>query len=216
MSKILRRGRVEEAVLVAWDVTGERVQEASERAAKVEVELALRDARFLEVEDVQEAVTEAGAHRVGRLHRRRRTRRNASPVHAERGDGVEAVGPEQRRVPGHRRAPVVPDDRSALDPERVEQPHEVTDQVELRVLGHLAGHVGLPVATLVGRDRMEAGLSQSDELMSPRVPALGKTVAQDHGAAVVGPRLGDVHGDPVGRDVPVPDVVHGPSCWSVR
>ena len=116
MSKSPLRGRVEEAVLVARDVAGERVEQAAERAAKVDVELALGDTRLLEVEDVEEVVAERGAHGVGRLHRRRRARRDAAPVHAEGGDGVEPVGPEQRRVPRHRRAPVVADDRGALDP----------------------------------------------------------------------------------------------------
>ena len=78
------------------------------------------------------------------------------------------------------------------------------------------GHVGLPVAALVGRDRVVARLAEGDELMAPRVPALGEPVAQDDRTAVVGPRLGDVHGDAVGGDAPVPDAVHGPSCWPVR
>ena len=185
-------------------------------AAKVDVELGLGDARLLEVEDVEEAVAEPGAHGVGRLHRRGWARRDPAPVHAERGDRVETVGPEQRGVPRHRRAPIVADDRGALDAERVEQPDQVADQVELGVLPDLGGHVGLPVAALVGRDRVEAGLPQGDELVAPRVPALGKAVAQDDRTAVVGSRLGDVHGDAVGRDAPVPDVVHEPSCWPVR
>ena len=55
-------------------------------------------------------------------------------MHAEGGNRIEAVGPEQRGVPCHRRAPVVADHRGALDTDRVEQPDQIADQVELGVL----------------------------------------------------------------------------------
>src|SRR4029078_3883448 len=85
------RGRVEEAVLVTRNIAGELVQKATERATKVAIELALGDTGLLEVQHVQKVVAQRGAHRLGRLRRRGRPRRDPAPVHAERSHGIEAV-----------------------------------------------------------------------------------------------------------------------------
>ena len=80
---------------------------------------------------------------------------------------------------------------------------EVADQMDLGVVAHLGRHVGLAVPALVGRQHVEAGIGQRDELVTPRVPALGEPVAQHHRGPVGRPRLGDVHADAVGVDEPV-------------
>ena len=121
-------------------------------------------------------------------------------MHAQPDDRVEPIGPEQRRVPRHRRAPVVPDDRCAFDAEGVEHPDDVADEVELGVLVDPARHVGLAVAALVGRDRVVPGVAEGAELVPPRVPAFREAMTQHDGAPVGGPGLGHVHPDPVGVD----------------
>ena len=124
---------------------------------------------------------------------------------AERGDGAEAVGAQQRAVPRDRTAPVVADDDRGVDAARVEQADDVADEMELRVLVDARGHVGGAVAALVGREHVVAGVTQCLQLVTPRVPALGESVAEHDGGPVVGPGVGDVHADAVGVDVPVAD-----------
>ena len=92
--------------------------------------------------------------------------------------------------------------------ERVEQADDVADEVQLRVLVDRLGRIGLAVAALVGRDDVEARIAECVELVPPRVPALGEAVAQHDERAVSGPRLRDVHSDPVGVDEAVRDLGH--------
>ena len=53
------------------------------------------------------------------------------------------------------------------------------------------GRVGAAVAAHVGRDGVVAGRGERRELVPPRVPALGKAVAEQHERPLAG--LGDVH-----------------------
>ena len=108
-------------------------------------------------------------------------RRPARPErHAEADDAAEAVGAQQRGVPGHRRAPVVAGDHRLLGTERIEQADHVADQVQQRVLVDRLRAVGLAVAAHVGRDGVVAGLRQRGELVAPGIPGLRKAVAQQH------------------------------------
>ena len=90
----------------------------------------------------------------------RRHRRDPGEVDAERGDGPEAVGAQQRAVPRDRSAPVVAHDDRGVDPARVEQADDVADQVELGVLVDARGHVGGAVAPLVGCEHVVPGVAQ--------------------------------------------------------
>ncbi len=90
----------------------------------------------------------------------------------------------------------------------VEETDDVSDEVELRVRLDRFGGVGLAVPSLVGRDDVVAGIGQRAELVAPRVPALGESVAQHDERAVGRARLGDVHADAVGVDEAVGDVGH--------
>ncbi len=69
----------------------------------------------------------------------------------------KAVGPEQRRMPRHRRAPVMPDDHRLLGAQRCGETHRVADQMEDRVLVDRLRLVGQPIAAHVGRDGVVAG-----------------------------------------------------------
>ena len=132
------RGRVEEAVLVARDVARERVQEAAERSDE-----GRRRARTRR--------RPAPGSR-GRRGSCRRARRACASVGFIDGVGRGAIPPQctLRAATASKRsgrsnaachatgaAPVVADHRGALDAERVEQPDQVADQVELGVLPHL-------------------------------------------------------------------------------
>ena len=55
--------------LVTGNVARDAVEGRGQRAAEIGVELRLGHTRFLEVEDVQEAVAERGTDHLGRLHR---------------------------------------------------------------------------------------------------------------------------------------------------
>ena len=98
----------------------------------IALELGLGDARLLEVELIEQRVVGL-RHRRGRAHGRARPERDA-----QADDGAEAVGPQQRSVPGDRRAPVVAGDHRLSLAERVEQADHVADQVQERVLGRSA------------------------------------------------------------------------------
>ena len=99
-------------------------------------------------------------------------------------------------------------DHGLLLAERGDQADDVADQVQLRVLVDGLGRSRLPVAALVGGDRVVAGLGQRRELVAPRVPGLGEAVAEHDEGTLAG--LGDVHLDAVGLDGAVLDVGHGP------
>ena len=86
--------RIEEPELVAGNVARDAVEGRGQRTAEIGVELGFGHTRFLEVEDVQEAVAERG----------RASARSASPRGvgtgatpekwtSQRRDGVKAVGP---------------------------------------------------------------------------------------------------------------------------
>jgi hypothetical protein len=80
----------------------------------------------------------------------------------------------------------------------VDEPHDVAEVMEQRVLLDALGTVASPIAAQVGRYRMETGLRQRPELMPPGIPALGKTVAEDDERPAA--LLGHVQADAVRLD----------------
>ena len=89
-------------------------------------------------------------------------------------------GVEDRHRPRHEAAPVV----AALDAESVEQRDEVAGQM-LEVVGlDPLGRIAATVATLVGRDHVEAGTGESGDLVTPGVGELREAMAEhDRGPA---------------------------------
>jgi hypothetical protein len=81
--------------------------------------------------------------------------------HAQTDHRPEAVGAQLRRMPRHRRAPVVPGNYRLVG-----------------IAVDLLRHIGQPVAAHIGRERIEAGRRQRTQLMPPGIPAFGKAVAQ--------------------------------------
>ena len=118
-------------------------------------------------------VTGERLHRVARTHRSARKIRNAQQRYR-----AKDVGTQQRRIPCHRCAPIVAGDHRRLDAEAVDQPDDIADEVQDVVRLDRGGRVGLPVAALVGRDDAKACRRERGNLMPPRVPRLGPSVAQ--------------------------------------
>ena len=77
--------------------------------------------------------------------------------HAEAGNGAEAVRAQACRLPGDMRAPIMADDNGRWRFEGIEQPHQVSDQMEDRVLIDCLRPVALAVAAHVRSDGVEAG-----------------------------------------------------------
>lgn len=95
-----------------------------------------------------------------------------------------ARGVEDRHRPRREAAPVVAGEHGALDAESVEQRDEVAGQM-LEVVGlDPLGRVAATVATLVGRDHVEAGTGESGDLVAPGVDELREAMAEhDRGPA---------------------------------
>jgi hypothetical protein len=102
-----------------------------------------------------------------------RPKRHTEPNHAS-----EAVGAHQRGMPRDWRAPVMAGDYRLRRTETIEQPYHVTDEMEQRVLIDRLGAVGPTVAAHVRSHCPEPGLGKSAKLMTPRVPGLGKPMAE--------------------------------------
>ncbi len=173
--------RVDEGLLGAArarGVTRGGVQQLAQGGAGVRGELGLCDAGFLEVVPV-EAPAEPLPHGPQRWLPAPEGRRHAQPRHP-----AHHVRPQQRGVPGHRRAPVVPDDERPLLAQRADQPDHVPHQVQDAVVGHVLGVVAAAVPALVRRDHPEAGLGQRPELVPPGVPGLREAVQQQHERAL--------------------------------
>src|SRR5208283_347142 len=100
--------------------------------------------------------------------------------HAQQGDGAKQVGPEECGRLRDPCAPVMPHDHDRLGAERVDQSDQIAGELKDVVSLDRRGTVGLPVAAHIRRDRVEPGVGQRADLMPPRVPRLGKAVAQQH------------------------------------
>lgn len=145
------------------------------------LDFGLGSARLLEVLDVELLVTTHRSHRRQRPYGRRWSERDRQPS-----DNGEHVRSHHRRVPGDGRAPVVTDDRRCLG---TEGRHEtdvvgnqanhaiVVDRQRLRraaVAAHVDGHGAVP------------GRGERGDLVSPRVPRLGKAMDEQHQRAGTG------------------------------
>ena len=206
------RRRVEEAELVAGHVARDPVEHRAEGAAEVGVELTLGDARAPGSRGGRGTrrptrrawrrwASPAGSallrrHRSGRSGRRRRGTDRAGATRC-----ASATGPPQS----------CPTTTAVSIPDASSTPTRSPTRCSMRVLVDARRHVGGAVAPLVGSEHVEPGVAERAQLVSPRVPALGEPVAQHDRRPVLGPRLGDVHADAVGVDVPMADraaVVH--------
>lgn len=124
------------------------------------------------------------------------------------------------------------------DGEEVEDGCEIGDEVVPGGALWLRRLVGEAVAAAVGRDALEAGGGEGEHLVPPRVPDLGKSMEEKHGALLpcsekgsVGGRrveewevgaltasgVGYVEGDAIDVEERVLDLVHPPSpgCWEL-
>jgi hypothetical protein len=91
---------------------------------------------------------------------------------------------------------------------RIQQAHDIADQMEHRVRIDRLRPVALAVTAHVGGDRMEACRGERVDLVTPRVPAFRKAVAQqDKGALAL---LDDIQADAVGLDDLLDRFAHGP------
>ena len=104
-------------------------EHAAHRRRGIACEVRVGDAGLLEVHDVEERVAEDLAH-----HRNRRDGCTRDERHAHADDSRDALGREQRELPHHHRAPVVPDEHGALFTDVVEEPEQVVGEVHDVVL----------------------------------------------------------------------------------
>lgn len=176
-----RAGGHEVRVGLGHGVGGERGIETGQPAADVRFDLALGPARLLEVGDVELLLpAEPREHLAGAGATRRGVR------HAQQGDGVEDVRPEQRRVRGDRRAPVVPDDHRGTLAECLHHGRVVLHQLGHPVRHHRLRLRGAAVSAHVHGDRAVSRRGQHRQLVAPRVPGLREAVQQqDQGPAAL-------------------------------
>jgi hypothetical protein len=115
--------------------------------------------------------------------------------------GCDAVGVQLGGCPGKAGARIVPNEHRPFFAECVHEAEDIGKLVAQAVALNILGCVRLADSTQVGRDGVVAGCGQCRELVAPRVPHLGKAMDHHHQRPVA--RLGDVHADPVGLDLPV-------------
>ena len=84
----------------------------------------------------------------------------------------------QRELPGHRAAPVVPDDRRLLALEMADDRRDVADEQAHVVVLDARRLVAQVVAALIDGHDLEA-IRQRRHLMPPRVPEVGEAVNHD-------------------------------------
>ena len=102
------------------------------------------------------------------------------------------------RGPSHRRAPVVADNDRLLLAEGMHQGDDVAGQMQDRIGGDVLRCIARAIAALIGCDDPESGIGERRNLVAPRVPGLGESVAQHDQRPVAG--LGNVQFDVVDFD----------------
>jgi hypothetical protein len=113
---------------------------------------------------------------------------------AERDERPHPVRPVQAEAPGGERAPVVRGHEHLPLAERVEERHQVADDVQRGVLlGAAVGHVGAAVPAHVGRHGAVPRGGQRRHLVAPGVPRLREAVEQQHRWRAGRPGLRHVH-----------------------
>jgi hypothetical protein len=92
----------------------------------------------------------------------------------------EAIRTHQRGVPDKDAPPVMTDKNGLLLTERVEQAHQIPNQMEQRIDSGIGGLVGLAVSPQIRDDDMVASLSQRGHLIPPGVPQFREAVTEQH------------------------------------
>src|SRR5437016_3246963 len=160
------------------------------------------------------SLSQAGNFAGAPWHDACRPHRAARPEwHAERGNRAEAVGAQARRLPGDVGAPIMADDHGGPGLERIEQAHEIADQMKDRVLIYRLGYLALAVAAHIRCYGVEARCGERADLVAPGIPGFGKTVAQEHQRSLT--LLGDVEADAVALDYSLGRLAHVGSSLQV-
>ena len=105
----------------------------------------------------------------------------------------------------------MPDEDRSLLADGIEETEEVVGQMHDVVVLDGRWAVGCAVAALVGGDDAKSLVGQGSELVTPRVPELGEAVAEHHQWPLA--QFGDVHGDAIGGDRAMSDLVHEPRLY---
>jgi hypothetical protein len=95
-----------------------------------------------------------------------------------RREPFDAVGDERGEGPRDRRAPVVPDQREPLEPQRVGDALQIGEQVGDRVVLDRGRLVGIAEPAQVGRDHAAPGCDQRGHLLAPHEVGIGPAVEQ--------------------------------------
>ena len=196
------------AVAVRHPLAARRIQHGAHVAARVGVEFGLGRPDVLEVQHVEELVTEDVAEDLGR----RPGCVRVGDAHVV--DGRDPLGVEAPHLPHDHGAPVVPGERRLVVAVVVEQSAQVRRQLVRPVGGHLGGGRAAAVAAQVGGEGAVPGVAQRAELVAPRVPELGEAVAEDHRRAIVRAGGRDVELHAVGLDLFVRDLSHAGVTFS--
>ncbi|GBD27029.1 hypothetical protein HRbin30_02373 [bacterium HR30] len=149
--------------------------ERTQASSHIAPQFCIGHARFLKIQDIVEAPLGHLPHDRQWRHRQSRKERGVHPDHAG-----YAVRRQQGHLPGHQATPVMAYDHGFLDLERVKQACKVSDQMMDRILPHFGRRARLAVATLIRSDRTVTSPGQGSQLMAPRVPDLGESMAQKH------------------------------------
>ena len=123
-------------------------------------------------------------------------------------DRGHTVRMQAGHLPERDGAPVVTDERRSFIPVMVEQCAKICGQSVRAVVSDLAGQAAKPVPAPVQRDRPIARRRQRLELVAPRVPGFGESVAQEDRRPVRIAATHDVHRDVIDLDQVVGEVDH--------
>jgi hypothetical protein len=116
-----------------------------------------------------------------------------------RDQALHPVGGEHGEPPGQGGAPVVADHRGPPHPKDVEHAGDIGDQ-DPQLVRLDVGRAGrLAEAAQVGGEHPHAGAGQGLHLVAPELPGVGEAVQQHHRRAILGPGVGQVQVDAVGR-----------------
>ena len=147
-------------------------EDLDDRVVGIGVEFGLCRTDRLEVEHVEEVVL------VDHLEQLGRRRRPLHGRHADTDNGAYTLGVEAGVVPHDQRAPVVADEDGVVVTGLVEQRVEVAGEMLDAVRLHRGRCARPAVAALIGCNRVIAGSREHRQLMTPRIGALGKAVAE--------------------------------------
>ncbi len=148
-----------------------------------DAELGVGDARFLEVDHVEELVGEDLPHELppaGGMGPRGSSGTLIAITPCIRSGWSRAIWPSDHR------APVVAAEDRLLDAEVVEQAEQVAGEVVDVVVLDRLGSIGLAIAPLVGGEHaLVAGVGERRDLVAPGVGELGEAVGEHDDGAVL-------------------------------